>query len=158
MNRAQIADPNALDSCPGILANRRISCGPPAPIAKMRRSSNAATGSYYYDGLGPYATGCVNGSYVAESATLGDGAKLYLYYSPSCRTVWAGIEGSVATTNNAGAAAAVHRPADGGREYCSGGSSGHCHTAMLYDGGFLSYAHGTDDPGYQTYSASTSSY
>jgi hypothetical protein len=122
-------------------------------------TATAATGDYYYDGKGPYETGCINGSHIARTAKLGDGANLYLYYSPSCRTVWAGIDhASARTQDNAGAAAAVHRSADGGREICSAGRSTSCHTAMLYDGGFSSYAHGTDDPGFQIFAANTGSY
>jgi hypothetical protein len=119
-----------------------------------------ATSGYGYDGQNPYGSGCFNGSYVVDDKALGrTGAHVRLHYSPNCRTVWASIYNATAAEpgNSAGGHADIHRNSDNHRFDCQvyAGDGGSCYTAMLYDGGVTSHAHGTEDNGFVTGAAYT---
>ncbi len=122
-------------------------------------TASASVGSYPYDGQDPSASGCNNGAITASSANVGGGATILLRYGPSCRTVWAHIQGAAPRTqDNAGGSALIYRETDGAgiRTYCGGATS--CCTPMLYDAGMRSHATGTNDTGFQIYSGTTGSY
>ncbi|WP_377273166.1 DUF2690 domain-containing protein [Peterkaempfera sp. SMS 1(5)a] len=122
-------------------------------------TASAGVGSYPYDGQDPSASGCNNGAITVSSANVGAGATILLRYSPSCRTVWAHIEGAAPKTqDNAGGSALIYRETDGAGIRCYSGTSTSCYTPMLYDAGMTSHATGTNDPGWQIYSNTTSSY
>ncbi|SHM83897.1 Protein of unknown function [Actinacidiphila paucisporea] len=122
-------------------------------------TASAGVGSYPHDNQDPSASGCNNDAITASSANVGGGATILLRYSPSCRTVWAHIQGAAPRTqDNAGGSALIYRESDGAgiRTYCGAATS--CYTPMLYDAGMTSHATGTNDTGFTIYSGTTGSY
>jgi hypothetical protein len=102
-----------------------------------------------YDGQDPRATGCRNGSYVAKSKTdrytSTYGNKVWvqanLWYSPSCRTVWAVVNTNV--TNWSGLGCNVWRNSDNKRMGCAASSgTQERYSMMLNDANVTSYATG----------------
>jgi hypothetical protein len=126
-------------------------------------ASAATCSGYGCDGQNPYGAGCFNGSEVvydlALTNSIGQSAgRVRLWYSPSCRTVWATIYNAPSPDGAGEGWADIHRNSDNDRFDCSipqGASS--CYTAMLYDGGTTSHAHAEYTPGtiYGTASATT---
>jgi len=111
--------------------------------------------------MSPSATGCNNGAITVDRRQIGPtGAQILLRYSPSCRTVWAHIEGAAPAIpgQQAGGSALIYREQDGAGIRCYVGSGSSCVTNMLYDGGLTSHATGTNDTGFAIYRAQTISY
>lgn len=123
----------------------------------------ATCSGYSCDGQSPYSTGCINGSEIPYDLPLtnsiGQSAgRVRLWYSPTCRTVWATIYDAPSPDGTGEGWADIHRNSDNHRFTCyipQGSSS--CWTYMLYDGGVTSHAHAEYTPGtiYGTASATT---
>lgn len=123
-----------------------------APAWAGRISPDTCSG-YGCDGQSPYSTGCINGSEIPYDLPLtnsiGQSAgRVRLWYSPSCRTVWATIYDAPSPDGTGEGWADIHRNSDNHRFTCDipqGFSS--CWTYMLYDGGVTSHAHAEYTPG-----------
>lgn len=114
------------------------------------------------DHQNPYGAGCSNGSEIIYDEQLnGATAHVRLWYSPSCRTVWASIYDAPAPDGTGEGYAEIHRNSDGLTLECQvQQGDNNCYTNMLYDGGVTSYAYGyynDGDPG-EIGSASTPSF
>jgi Protein of unknown function (DUF2690) len=138
-------------------------------------SASAATyspvdGHSAYSAL-PSGTVCSQGARQQETAYLGNDGRVVLWYSPTCRSVWAQIYSDYTHTVGAGGnrwagSATVHRNVDrlgrpDGKEYSCAIALGamSCRTLMLWDADMTSYAKGVLSPGTGgSLQAQTSSY
>lgn len=144
----------------GALAAGFMAVAAPASAGQVRP---ATCSGYSCDGQSPYSTGCINGSEIPYDLPLtnsiGQSAgRVRLWYSPTCRTVWATIYNAPSPDGTGEGWADIHRNSDNHRFTCyipQGSSS--CWTYMLYDGGVTSHAHAEYTPGtiYGTASATT---
>jgi Protein of unknown function (DUF2690) len=109
---------------------------------------------YGCDGQNPYGSGCFTGSEIEYNTELVDplgqpvGAYVRLWYSPTCRTVWATIYDAPSPDGTGEGWADIHRNSDNDRFTCEiPQNASSCYTLMLYDGGVTSHAHGEWTPG-----------
>jgi hypothetical protein len=119
-----------------------------AAIPSLLLTSHAQAASY--DGQDPRTSGCANGAYVAKSATDRYYSSMYgqtvsvqanLWYSPTCRTVWAVVDNTVPGQYWSGMGCNVWRNSDGKRYGCSRQSgTNEMYSMMLNDKDVTSYA------------------
>lgn len=139
-----------------------VGVGLPLSIAAAGPAAAATCSGGGCDHQNPYGAGCFSGSYVVYDiptggAAAGYAARVRLWYSPACSTVWASIYD---VPPGAPSWASVTRHSDGLTLSCQvdvGGvqsSATSCYTNMLYDGNSTSYATGVAG----NWSASTPSY
>lgn len=109
---------------------------------------------YGCDGQNPYGSGCFNSSEIIYNVQLTDGlgqgvgAYVRLWYSTTCRTVWASMYNAPYTSGGGQGDADIHRNSDNHRFDCQVPlNESSCYTAMLYDGGTTSHAHATYNSG-----------
>jgi Protein of unknown function (DUF2690) len=115
-----------------------------------------------YDGTDPYQTGCASGAYPVSyshlwfnfgNSPLGArdaNALIQLFYSPSCRTVWAVLTGALyapPAPSNSGGYANIISNFDFQSYSCTANFNGDCYTAQLNDAGVTSYAQASDTLG-----------
>lgn len=122
----------------------------------------AAAGSCYAsgcEGKNP-ATHCQSDARTVDSLELGSGT-LELRYSPSCRAAWARMSANGWDRYDAlPPMAKVVRNQDGKSYTCkfSSETQQSCHTSMVNDAGYTSYAYGEYDGGARVYTGRTGSY
>ncbi|MDX3753641.1 DUF2690 domain-containing protein [Streptomyces sp. AK08-02] len=119
-----------------------------AASSSLLFTSNAHAASY--DGQDPIYSGCANGSYVAKSDTDRYYSSKYkktvtveatLWYSPTCRTVWAMVDNTVPEQYWSGMGCNVWRNSDGKRYGCSHKTgTNEMMSMMLNDKDVTSYA------------------
>ena len=119
-------------------------------------------GAASYDGTDPYQTGCASNAYPVSYSHLWSNflnnppgtrdanALIQLFYSPSCRTVWAVLTGALyvpPAPSNSGGYANVISNFDFQSYSCTADFNGNCYTAQLSDAGVTSYAQASDTIG-----------
>jgi hypothetical protein len=125
-----------------------------APGAAGPRAAVSCSGDGC-DGQNPYGSGCFNsGGEVIYNVQLTDGlgqgvgAYVRLWYSTTCRTVWASMYNAPYSSGGGQGDADIHRNSDNHRFDCTVPlNESSCYTAMLYDGGTTSHAHATFNSG-----------